>query len=395
LKKKFYLFTATLFLANSVWAQDDLVKKSTQNAVETTGKYEFTTVVDLEATSVKNQASSSTCWSYAGIGFIESEMIRLGKQPIDISEMFVVRMAYIEKARKYVRMHGTINFAQGGEMPDVFYVFEKYGAMPQEAYTGLNYGAEKNQHGELEMALKSYLDAIIKNKNGKLSGAWEKGFAAILDAYLGEVPESFTWNGKSYTPRTFADNVVGLNPADYVTITSFTHHPFYTSFILELPDNWFWSTAYNLPVDEFMGELNNALNTGYTIAWATDVSEKGFSVRNGLAIVPAKDWSAMTTEEAKEVFISPKEELAITQEMRQVAFDDYTTQDDHGMQITGIVKDQNGSLYYITKNSWGDIANPYETGYIYASEAFVKYKTVSFLMHKDALTKKTKKALGI
>jgi bleomycin hydrolase len=393
--KKIWILIGMLGIGLSAFAQDDLVQKSSGNAVETTEKYTFTTVVDLDATPVKNQASSGTCWSYAAIGFVESEMIRMGKDPIDLSEMYVVRMAYIEKARKYVRVHGKLNFAQGGEAPDVFYVLEKYGAMPQEAYAGLNYGTDVNRHGELEMALKSYLDAIIKNKNGTLSTAWESGFTAILDAYLGEVPEEFAWNGKNYTPRSFADEVVGLVPAEYVTLTSFTHHPFYTPFILEIPDNWMWSEAYNLPLNEFMEELDHALENGFTVGWATDVSEKGFSVRNGLAVMPAKNWRDMSDEESTQVFNGPHEELTVTQDMRQEGFDNYSTQDDHGMQITGIVKDQTGAKYYITKNSWGEIPNPYKEGYVYASEAFVQYKTISLLIHKDGLTRNTRKAMDL
>jgi bleomycin hydrolase len=393
--KKIWILIGMLGIGLSAFAQDDLVQKSSGNAVETTEKYTFTTVVDLDATPVKNQASSGTCWSYAAIGFVESEMIRMGKDPIDLSEMYVVRMAYIEKARKYVRVHGKLNFAQGGEAPDVFYVLEKYGAMPQEAYAGLNYGTDVNRHGELEMALKSYLDAIIKNKNGTLSTAWESGFTAILDAYLGEVPEEFAWNGKNYTPRSFADEVVGLVPAEYVTLTSFTHHPFYTPFILEIPDNWMWSEAYNLPLNEFMEELDHALENGFTVGWATDVSEKGFSVRNGLAVMPAKNWRDMSAEESTQVFNGPHEELTVTQDMRQEGFDNYSTQDDHGMQITGIVKDQTGAKYYITKNSWGEIPNPYKEGYVYASKAFVQYKTISLLIHKDGLTRNTRKAMDL
>jgi bleomycin hydrolase len=394
--KKYTQFLAiALLFATSVWAQDDLVKKSSQNAVDGAAKFEFTTVVDLEATPVKNQASSGTCWSYSTLGFVESEMLRMGKDPIDLSEMFVVRMAYIEKARKYVRLHGSMNFGQGGEAPDALIIMKKYGAMPQEAYTGLNYGTEQNEHSELENALKSYLDAITKNKNGKLSNAWEKGYAAILDAYLGEVPAEFEYGGKKYTARTFADNVVGINPDDYVTLTSFTHHPFGEYFILELPDNWMWSEAFNMPQDDFMAELNFALNSGYTVEWATDVSEKGFSVRNGVAVMPATPWNKMDENEARQAVSGPHEELVVTQEMRQEGFDNYTTQDDHGMLITGIVTDQNGTKYYITKNSWGEIANPYKTGYIYCSESFVKLKTISFTIHKNGLTKNTKKALGL
>ncbi len=216
----------------------------------------------------------------------------------------------------------------------------------------------------------------------------------MLDAYLGEVPEEFDYNGKSYTPRSFADEVVGLNPSDYVTITSFTHHPFQSHFVLEIPDNWMWTPAYNLPLTEMMAELDHALENGYTVAWATDVSEKGFSVRNGLAVMPSTPWSQLGTERARQVFEGPHEELQVTQEMRQMGFDDYSTQDDHGMLFTGIVKDQTDAKYYIVKNSWGDIPNPYQQGYIYASEAFVELKTISLLLHKDALTKQTRRDLS-
>ena len=386
------LLVLTVLVASE---QDDLVKKSSENAVESNSKYQFTTVIDLEATPVKNQASSGTCWSYAGVSFVESEIIRLKNEPIDISEMYVVRMAYIEKARKYVRMHGNTNFAQGGEPLDVLLIINRYGAIPQEAYTGLNYGTELNQHAELEKALKSYLDAIIKNENGQLSSAWEKAFTAILDSYLGEVPETFSWDGKSYSPRSFADDVIGLDPDDYVTLTSFTHQPFYTQFIMEVPVKWSGNLAYNLPLDELMLALDASLKNGYSVAWATDVSEKGFSVRNGVAVVPAKPWREMTAEEMQQAFTGPHEEMVVTQEARQMGFDNYATQDDHSMQITGIVTDQTGAKYYITKNSWGNINNPYEAGYVYASEAYVQLKTIAFLVHKDALSKGLKNKLGI
>lgn len=375
-------------------AQDDLVNKSNQNAIDGHAKFEFTTVVDLEATSVKNQASSGTCWSYAGVGFVESEMIRLGKAPIDLAEMYVVRMAYIEKAKKYIRLHGALNFAQGGEAPDVLYIIKHYGALPQDVYPGLQYGTDKNAHGELENVLKAYLDAVMANKNGQLSTAWLAGFEGILDAYLGEVPKNFNYQGKQYTARTFADEVVGLNPDDYVTLTSFTHQPFNSHFVLEIPDNWMWSTAYNLPLPEMMGALNHALNNGYTVGWATDVSEKGFSVRNGVAVMPAKSWREMSAEEAQQALTGPHQEMQITQTMRQEGFDNYNTQDDHGMLITGMAKDQTGAVYYITKNSWGEISNPFANGYVYASEAFVAAKTIAFLVHKDALDKKLKKAVS-
>lgn len=375
--------------------QEELEKKVGSNAVEASQGYAFETVVDLEATEVKDQYRTGTCWSFAGVSFVESEIIRNGGERIDLSEMYVVRMTYIEKAQKYVRMHGKINFAQGGEAPDIFYIMEKFGAMPDEAYSGLVNGTKKHNHSELESALKAYVDAIIKNKGGQINPNWMAGFTAILDAYLGEVPEEFTYNDQTYNARSFADEVIQLDPADYITITSFTHQPFYAPYVLQIPDNWIWSEAYNLPLDDMMTTLNNTLENGYTVAWATDVSEKGFSYKNGLAIVPAQDWGEMSKKEIKQVFAGPHREMEITPEIRQAGYDNYTTQDDHGMHFTGILQDQTGARYYIVKNSWGDKANPYRTGYVYASESYVRYKTISLLLHKDALEKDLRKKLSL
>lgn len=389
------LFSALLLCGLTAFGQEELEKKVGSNAVDANQEYAFKTVVDLEATSVKDQSRTGTCWSFAGVSFVESEIIRNGGERIDLSEMYVVRMTYIEKAKKYVRMHGKINFAQGGEAPDIFYIMQKYGAVPDEVYTGLVNGAKKHNHNDLESALKAYVDAIIANKSGRLNPNWMTGFTAILDAYLGEVPESFDYNGKTYNARSFADDVVQLNPADYVTLTSFTHHPYYAPFILQIPDNWIWSEAYNLPLDDMIEVLNHALENGYSVAWAADVSEKGFSYKNGLAIVPAKEWSDMDKSEIRQVFAGPHEEMTITPEIRQAGYDNYTTQDDHGMHFTGMVMDQTGGRFYIVKNSWGEKTNPYRNGYVYASEAYVRYKTISLLVHKDALQKDIKKKLDL
>ncbi len=383
-----------VFIGLSGFAQDDLVRKVNEQSkdVDTRG-YEFATEVDLSVLPVKNQASSGTCWSYATTSFIESEMLRMGKTPVDLSELFTVRQVYLDKAERYVRLHGHLNFAQGGALPDIIYVLKKYGAVPDTVYKGLNYGEEKNKHGEVESVLKGMLDAVIKNPNGRLSTAWKPAFTSALDAYLGAFPETFTYEGKTYTPREFADKVVGVNPDEYVQITSFTHEEEYDEIFIDVPDNWAWGTSYNLPLDEMMDNLNHALDNGYTVSWATDVSEKGFSVRNGLGIVPAQPFDKMTREERRAIFESPVEELDITPEIRQAAYDNYETTDDHGMHIVGRSVDQNGTKYYLVKNSWGDIKNPYKDGYIYCSEAYVRYKTISFLMHEDALIKKTRKKL--
>ncbi|MGQ1889892.1 aminopeptidase C [Thermophagus sp. OGC60D27] len=369
--------------------------------------YQFETIVDLPATSVKDQHRSGTCWSFSGVSFLESEMIRKGKEPIDFSEMFIVRHCYADKAKKYVRLHGHLNFGAGGAFHDVLYVLKNYGAVPESVYGGLNYGQEKHVHGEMDEVLRSYVEGIIKNPNKELSTAWHKGFNGILDAYLGKLPETFEYKGKNYTPQTFAKEVTGINPDDYIQVTSFSHHPFYETFVIEIPDNWLWGAVYNVKLQEMIDIINHSLEEGYTVGWATDVSEKGFSYKNGIAIIPAEDfeelsdtersrWEDITKEKLQKQmysFEAPVPEKKITQELRQKAFDNYQTTDDHGMHIVGMVKDQNGTIYYKVKNSW-NTDNKYD-GYLYASESFVKLKTVSIMVNKEALPKVIRKKLDL
>ncbi len=388
--------TALLFtFGGAAFAQDDLINKIKDNGSDVEGEFLFETLIDIETTPVKNQGRSGTCWSYATTSFIESEMIRNGKEPVDLSEMFTVRQVYLDKAEKYVRLHGHLNFAQGGALPDVMYVLRNYGAVPQEVYEGLNYGSDINNHGELEGLLKAQLDQVIKNPNGTLTDAWKKAFVATLDAYLGEYPEEFTFKGKKYTPRSFADEYIGIDPDDYIQITSFTHKPFYQPMMIEVPDNWTWGISYNVPLNEMVEVLDASLEKGYSVSWATDVSEKGFSLKNGLAIAPLTPYRDMSKEDREAMFDGPKDELVVTQEVRQKDYDNYETTDDHGMQITGKVRDQKNNEYYIVKNSWGDRENDHRPGYIYASQAFVKYKTISILVHKDVLPKDIKKKFSI
>ncbi len=369
--------------------------------------YEFSTIYDLPATPVKDQHRSGTCWSFSGLSFIESEMIRVGKQPVDLSEIFIVRHCYSAKAERYIRMHGSLNFGGGGAFHDVLYVLKNFGALPENVYNGLQYGEDKHVHGEVDCVLKNYVDAVIKNGNRKLSSAWKLGFEGVLDAYFGVLPISFTYNDHSYTPQKFVNEAIGLNMDDYIQITSFTHHPYYSAFILEVPDNWLWGSVYNVSLDEMMSIMEFSLKGGYSIGWATDVSEKGFSHKKGLAIVPETDlaemddtdrsrWEVMPVEERdKELYCmdKPIKEKKITPEIRQKAFDNYQTTDDHGMHVIGMVKDQIGTVYYKVKNSW-DNDNKFE-GYLYASESFVRYKTISIMVNKNALPKDIRKKLGL
>jgi bleomycin hydrolase len=306
-----------------------------------------------------------------------------------------------------VRLHGSLNFGAGGAFHDVMYVMQNYGLVPEDAYRGLNYGYHEHVHGEFDNVLKAYVDEVIKCKDKKLSTAWMKGYDGILDAYLGELPQSFTFKNVSYTPQSFVQKLVGINPDDYIEIGSFTHHPFYSSFIIEIPDNWLWGSIYNVPMNDLTSIIQNALNNGYSVAWGADVSEKGFSYRNGVAIIPETDpkayegterakWEKASEKEREKMLYSfdkPVKEKVITQEMRQQSFDNYETTDDHGMHIVGMVKDQNGNIFYKVKNSW-NVDNPYK-GYFYASEAFVLFKTMDIMIHKDALPKDVRKKLSL
>lgn len=364
--------------------------------------YTFTTVKANPITSVKNQASSGTCWAYSTIGFFESEAIRLGnikdtlKYP-DFSVFYVVSHSYMDRAVKYVRLDGNLTFGADSEADDVLHVIEDYGIVPLEAMTGMNYGTELPRQAELDAVLAGYISAVAKNPNRTLTTAWRPGFQAVLDAYLGPCPEKFTVDGKEYTPAEYRD-AMKIVPEDYVTLSSFTHHPFYSWFPLEVCDNWRWDEVYNVPIDEFMSVLDDAIMKGYTVAWGADVSHAGFT-RNGLGIlVDVKASSAgsdqehwVGKEEGKPAPVSIVESVP-TQESRQVEFENKTITDDHGMQIFGIAKDQDGKKYYMVKNSWGETGK--YKGIWYVTEAFVKNQSMDYMIHKSALPKDLRKKLS-
>ena len=369
--------------------------------------FEFTVVKENPITSIKNQNRAGTCWSYSGLAFIESELLRMGKGEHDLAEMFIVHNTYLDRADKAVRTHGDVSFSQGGSFYDVLYAMKHYGLVPEsEMRPGVMYGDTLSNHNELSAVSDAVVAAIArqkslqKNANNEL--LWKKAVQAVHDIYLGERPESFTYNGKEYTPKSFYESL-GLNADDYVSLTSYTHHPFYSPFVLEIQDNWRWAPSYNLPIDELMEVFDNAIMKGYTIAWGSDVSEDGFS-RNGVAVLPDADkaqelsgsdmarWLKMKPEE-KKLNTKPQPQKWATQEERQAAYDNFETTDDHGMQIYGIAKDQAGNEYYMVKNSWGK-SGTYE-GIWYASKAFARYKTMNIVVHKDALPKAIAKKLGI
>lgn len=352
--------------------------------------YVFTMKKEMACTPVKNQNATSTCWCFSGISMFESELLRMGKKPYDLSEMYIVRHTYEKKAEMYARMHGSSSFAGGGEYGDLLNGCHEVGMVPDIAYPGLNYGENKHNHSEMDAALKGFMDGVIKGS--RLTTAWFAGLNGILDAYLGKIPESFTYDGKIYTPVSFMKEL-GINPDDYALITSFSHHPFYKQFMLEVPDNWAAGSFYNLPLDEFMQVIDNSVTTGYTVGWASDMSDKGFSMKQGVAIIPEKNWNEMTEEETSKIFSGPHPEKTITQEMRQKEFDNFSTTDDHGMHIIGLATDQSGNTFYKVKNSWG-ITGKYD-GFIFVSRPFIMMRTTNCLVNKNAIPAAIAKKMGI
>lgn len=399
--------TLALALAASLAVAVSAAEPADSASTDTVRGFEFVDQIVIPVTSVKNQNKSGTCWSFSGTGFYENEILRNTGDTVDLAEMYVVRKCYEDKADRYVRMYGNANFSPGGSVLDVPYVFAKYGIMPEEAYRGLEYGEEGHVHGELQGALEGLLKTVVRKPNRRVSTAWRKAADGILDAYLGEVPETFVYNGKTYTPQSYAKSL-GINPDNYVAVTSFTHHPYYEPFILEVCDNWLWEKYQNVPLDELKAIVDNALENGYTVAWAADVSENGFKWTDGVALMPkGKDKGDLTgTELARWVKLSssqkqsekykfdgPVEEIEVTPEVRQAMFDSQETTDDHGMIIVGTAVDRLGNRYYKVKNSW-DTDQIYG-GYLYVSEPYFLAKTIDIYVNKKAVPSAIARKMGI
>ena len=396
--KRHFLFAVALsLLAGSAAAQGTAgeAKKDT---------LAFTTIKENPITSIKDQNQSGTCWCFSTLSFLEAELLREGKGEYDLCESFVVYKTMIDRAERAVRTHGDVSFAQGGSFYDVIYCLKNYGIVPQEAMAapGSLYGDTLFNHNELDAVATAYVKAIAKGNHRKLTPCWKKGLEGIYDTYVGELPTEFEVNGKKYTPKSYAESL-GLNLDDYVSLTSFTHYPFYDKFVIEVPDNWRWAESYNLPLDEFMEVMDYAVREGYTFAWGADVSEPGFG-RDGVARVPlaagkkdltgsdAARWTG-TDGKAEAVVKASDDEQTITQEMRQEAYDNWQTTDDHGMVIYGLAKDQKGNEYFMVKNSWGKYGK--YKGIFYASKPYVAYKTMNILINKKAIPSKIAKKLGI
>ncbi|RFS23420.1 aminopeptidase [Chitinophaga silvatica] len=379
---KKWMMCAAIFGSVAAYAQTSTNQENS--------KYQFTVIKNLDAGDVQNQGRTGTCWSFSGLSFFESELLRNNKyKGLNLSEMFVVRKMYPLKAANYVRMHGKANFGEGGGFPDDLLCLREYGMVPQSVYDGNK--DKMYNHAEMEGVLETVVTKI-GNAQDQINPNWTKAVDGILNAYMGDAPESFQYNGKTYTPQSFAKEL-GLNADDYVLISSFKHHPYYSQFVLEVPDNWNWEKVYNVPLNDFSAIAENAIMNGYTIAWAADVSEKTFNFKEGLAVVPDKSWEDMSAEERKNVFLEPVKEKTITPELRQVAFDNFSTQDDHGMHIVGLVKDQNGNKYFRVKNSWG--TTNFGQGYFYVSAPYFAYKTTSIMVNKKAIPADLAKKMGI
>ena len=386
-KNKIYIMKKIIILLLSC---NFLLLNAQENNTE---EYQFTSIVDVDETAVKSQGKTGTCWSFSTSSFIESEILRLTGKRVDLSEMYNARIVYPEKAKNFVGRQGKTQFSQGSLNHDVINVIRNYGLVPEADYQGKIVDKEKYNHAELAHVLKAYVSAIVDNKGGKLSTVWLAGYEAVLDTYLGAIPETFTFENKTYTPIQFRDEMK-IKAEDYIEFTSFNAYPLNSKIILNIPDNWANGSYYNVSLSDYQKVVEDALNNGYSVALDIDVSEKYFSSFYGMAIVPEKEMSEMGKEERKKLFKNVVAEKKITPDYRQQEFNNQNTTDDHLMHITGMLKDQNGVLYFKVKNSWGT-ENLGNEGHIYVSEAFFQLKSIAVMVHKDAVSKAIKKKVNI
>lgn len=395
----------SLFISAGVMAQFATLPAKTNSEGSS---YKFTKIASLETTPVQSQGRTGTCWSFSALSFFESELIRMGnKNPGILSEMYIARKAYESKAEKYLRMDGKINFSEGGAFHDIPFVIRKYGIVPQEVYTGLVNGEETYNHAEMFNVLDGIMNGVLtqsKTRGATVSRTWKVAINAVLDGYMGADPTEFMYEGKKYTPRTYA-NSLGLNMDDYVSLTSFTNFDEYSRCMLAIPDNWAWGESYNVPLPDLMTVVEEALKAGYTVAWGADVSEKGFSFKDGMGIAPVdqstikvtgsdnKNFSDGGADRTSNAFLEPVKEIEVTPELRQEGYDNKSTTDDHGMHIVGIYKDQTGKKFLLVKNSWG--TGNYPKGYLYVSENYFNWKTINIYLHKDGIPKGISKKLAL
>jgi len=363
--------------------------------------YVFKAENAVKRTPVKNQYRTGTCWCFSTISYLESEMLRLGKEELDLAEMFVVRNTYPRKAVNYVRMHGNANHSQGGQGHDVLEQIQRFGIVPESVYPGLNIDEKRHNHGEMVAVLQGVLDGILKREGTRVTPRWLDAYEGVLDTYLGKVPQSFVYNGATYTPKSFADDYLQLKYDDYVELTSYDLYPYYQKCRLEIPDNWtYGADYYNVPIDDLENIVDFALKNGHSIVWDGDVSEKDFSRGRsdtehgtGYAIIPEKDWEDKSKMERNEKNTGPVAEREISQEMRMKTFDNFSTTDDHLMHVVGLGQDQKGTKFYLTKNS-GGIDQPHG-GYVYLSRSFFRLKTTAVMINKAALLPEVRKKLHI
>lgn len=355
-----------------------------QSTTDTVGGYKFTNIKIVPHTPVKDQNQSGTCWSYAGISFVEAEVLRQGGPELDLAEMWPVRYAYEQRADGYVRLHGSFNFGPGGEPHQVMETLADRGLVPEDAYNGLTYGEDKHVHGEMDHVLQTFVKAISDNENRKLTPVWMTAYNGILDAYLGDKPNNFAWNGKSYTPVSFAQQIIKLDPSQYVEITSYQSKPYYKNFFLMIPDNWDYEMYYNVKLEDLTNIIDLAINQGYTVAWAADVSDPGFNHKKGLALVPEKDWNDIPRASRDSVFDVAGIQRTVTPQMRQQAYDNYSATDDHSMHIIGMAKDQDGNTWYKVKNSWDTDSNDFG-GYLWVSQPYIRLNTLAIYVHRDVV----------